>query len=129
MWFVVRSRYKQNAEEEKASLYHAARESRNSSNNISSLKIGGLVVKDKNLIEDEVVRFFGALFNGHHNADLVNTGVPFVPDSSHMSDFLEGLSSMDNDVSDKLHEDASGDEIDDIIKQCDNNKAPGLDGL
>ena len=31
--------------------------------------------------------------------------------------------------SEKLHEDAAFEEIDDIIKQCDNNKAPGLDGL
>ena len=129
MGFVVRSRYKQNAEEEKASLFHAAREARNSSNNISSLKIGGQVVKDNCLIEDEVINFFGALFNGHHNSDLVNTGLPFVPNNSHMAEFLDGLSSMDNDVSEKLHEDVTIDEVDDIIKNCDNNKAPGLDGL
>ena len=129
MGFIVRSRYKQNAEEEKASLYHAAREAKNSSNNMSSLKIGGQVVQDKSVIEDEVINFFGALFNGHHNSNLVDTGQAFVPDNSHLSDFLDSLSSMDDMSSEKLHEDAAFEEIDDIIKQCDNNKAPGLDGL
>ena len=129
MGFVVRSRYKQNAEEEKASLFHAAKESKNISNNISKLKIGGQVVSDNSLIEEEVVGFFGALFNGHHNTDLINTGQPFVPDNSHMGDFMQGLSSMDNEASEKLHEDILSDEIDDIIKLCENNKAPGLDGL
>ena len=56
MGFIVRSRYKQNAEEEKASLYHAAREAKNCSDNMSSLKIGGklsrisLLLKMKSLI-------------------------------------------------------------------------------
>ena len=59
MGFVVRSRFKQNAEEEKASLYHAAKEVRNSSHNINRLKIGGLIVKDPRVVEDEVVTFFG----------------------------------------------------------------------
>ena len=36
---------------------------------------------------------------------------------------------MENDVSEELHEDMEIDEIEDIIKHCDNNKAPGLDGL
>ena len=47
MGLLIRSKYNQNAEEEKASLYHAARESKNSRNNIESLKINGVIVKDK----------------------------------------------------------------------------------
>ena len=99
MGFVVRSRFKQNAEEEKASLYHAAKENRNSSNSVTSLKIAGQVVKNSNQIEEEVIHFYGALFNGHHNADLVDTGVPFVPNDSFLAEFLQGLSSMDDAVS------------------------------
>ena len=104
MGFVVRSRFKQNAEEEKASLYHAAKE-RTISSNINSLKIGGQVVTRKEDIEDEVINFFGALLNGHHDSNLVNTGVPFEPDNTFLGEFLDGLSSMDNDVSEKLHND------------------------
>ena len=129
MGFVVRSRFKQNAEEEKASLYHAAKEVKNSSHNISSLKIGGRIVKDKSIIEDKVVNFFGALLNGHHDTNLVDTGVPFAPDNTCLAEFLQGLSSLDDVQSDQLHEDVDMDELDDIIKNCENNKAPGLDGL
>ena len=46
-----------------------------------------------------------------------------------MANFMQGLSSMDNEASEKLHEDILSDEIDDIIKLSENNKAPGLDGL
>ena len=46
-----------------------------------SLKIGGQVVQDSSLIEEEVINFFGALFNGHHNSDLVDTGQAFIPDN------------------------------------------------
>ena len=60
---------------------------------------------------------------------LVNTGVHFVPNDSFLEEFSQGLSSMDNAVSDELHEDNAIDEIDYIIKYCDNNNAPGLDGL
>jgi exonuclease III len=53
---VVRSRFQTNSEEERASLFHAARELKNSKNNLSSLKIGGTNVKDEGIIEAEVVR-------------------------------------------------------------------------
>ena len=55
MGIVIRSRFKQNAEDERASLYHAAREAKNGKNNIGSLKIDGKVVKDRGLIEKEVL--------------------------------------------------------------------------
>ena len=126
---VIRSRFQQNSGEEKASLFHAARELRNSKNNLSSLKIGNATVKDEGIIEDEVIGFFGALLNGHHNTDLEDTGIPFVPNNEYLGDFLEGLGQLNNVDRDKLHEDISFDELEDVIKHCDNNKSPGLDGL
>ena len=39
MGYKVRSRFNQNAEDEKASLYHAAKELSNQKNNVSSLKL------------------------------------------------------------------------------------------
>ena len=129
MGIVIRSRYKQNAEDERASLYHAAREAKNGKNNIGSLKIDGKVVKDRGLIETEVLKYFGALFNGHHNVDLVDTGIPFVPDDQYLRDFLEGLGSLSDADSDNLHKDIVKEEMDEVIKNCDNNKSPGLDGL
>ena len=38
MGVVIRSRFKQNSEDEKASLYHAARKSKNDKNNVNTLK-------------------------------------------------------------------------------------------
>ena len=125
MGVIVRSRFKQNAEEEKASLYHAAREVKNSKNNIYSLKIDGKVVKDAMVIEDEVLHYFGALFN----VQLENTGVPFIPDNSCLDEFLTGLGVLSDEDRDSMHEDVSVDELEEIIKDSDNDKSPGLDGL
>ena len=77
----------------------------------------------KDGIEKEVIDFFGALLNGHHNSDLINTGASFVPDNTFLAEFLEGLSSMDNGESEKLHEDIDIDEIDVIVKACENNQS------
>ena len=126
---IIRSRFKQNTEDEKASLYHAAREAKNDRNNVTSLRVDGKVIKDQQKIEEVVINFFGALFNGHHNADLVDTGVAFVPDNSFLGDFLENLGELSDTDRDKLHVDIAIEELDDVIKNCDNNKSPGLDGL
>ena len=96
---------------------------------MSSLKTGNATVKDEGIIEAEVIGLFGALFNGHHNVDLEDTGVSFVPNNEHLGNFLEGLGQLNNVDRDKLHEDISLDELEDMIKQCDNNKSPGLDGI
>ena len=129
MGVVIRSRFKQNSEEEKASLFHAAREAKNDKNNVSSLKIGGVNVKDQRKIEEEVLKFFGALFNGHHDINLVDTGVPFVPDNKYLDEFLDGLGTLSDSDRDKLHVDISIEELSEVIKKSENNKSPGLDGL
>ena len=126
---VIRSRFKQNSEDEKASLYHAAREVKNDKNNVHALKVDGIVIRDKVKIEEEVLKFFGALFNGHHNVDLVDTGVSFVPDNRFLGEFLEDLGKLSDLDRDKLHEDISYEDLSEIVKNCENNKSPGLDGL
>ena len=50
--YIIRSRFSQNAEEEKASVYHAAKEIMNDKNNISQLKLDGNIVNDVTIIED-----------------------------------------------------------------------------
>ena len=129
MGFVVRSRFKQNAEEEQASVYHAAREVKNDKNNLNSIKIAGKVVKDRQVIEDEILKYFGALFNGHHDVNLVDTGVSFIPDNQYLGDFLEGLGSLNDNDSDVMHKNIDMEELDEVVKNCENNKSPGLDGL
>ena len=131
MGFVVRSRFKENSESEVASLFHVNREKKNSSrNNLESLKIGNVVTSDKLNIEAKVLEYFGALFNGHHNANLEDTGQPFVPDNSGLADFLVDLGKLSPASQDKLVKDLSFEEVEYIIKhECENNKSPGLDGI
>ena len=130
MGITVRSRFKNSTKDETASLYHAAREAKNNKNNLSSLKINGRVVTDISLIETEVISFFNALFNGHHNVNLSDTGAPFVPNNGCLDELLEGLGAINDGDSENIHKDISEQEIiGEVIKDCDNNKAPGCDGL
>ena len=77
-----------------ASLFHAGKESKNTKNNISSLKKQDEVVRDPADIEKEILDYFGALFNGYHDVNLHNRGVSFVPDNSHLDEMLHDLVSM-----------------------------------
>ena len=129
MGFLVRSRYKQNAEEENASMFHAAREIKNDKNNINELKINGIKVDDHGILEQTVKNYFGALFNGHHNSKLEDTGSPFIPDDSHLADFLTGIGTLSEEESKAMETPIEMEELDFIIKKCKRNKSPGLDGL
>ena len=129
MGLIIRSRFKQNVEEEKASLYHASKELKNHGNGMFKLKIGNVVTEDESKIENEVVSYFGALFNGHHDKSLNDTGTPFVPDNSDLPIFLQGLQCMSRESSIRIEDDISIDDLDFVIKNCGYNKAPGLDGL
>jgi hypothetical protein len=99
---MIRSRFKQNQEEERGSLFHAARELKNSKNNLNSLKIGGMIEKDKAKIEEEVLNYFGALFNGRHNKELIDSGVSFVPDYTQLSEILTGVGKLTNQQKEEL---------------------------
>ena len=61
--------------------------------------------------------------------DLIDTGLPFVPDDHHLGEFLEGLGSLSDADSEELHKDIAKEEMEEVIKNCENNKSPGLDGL
>ena len=72
--YVVRCRYQNSASEETASIFPANKEMKNAAkNNIKSLKVGNMVSEDEVTIEEEITKFFHALFNGHHNTSLEDT--------------------------------------------------------
>ena len=128
--YIIRSRFKNNASDEMASLYHANQEIKNGKkNSLKKLKINGINEMDPTIIEDKVVGFFNALFNGHHNADLVDTGSPFKPDFNGLDSYLQGLGSLPDSDRDDLEEKIDMEELRHIVGSCDNNKSPGLDGL
>ena len=81
------------------------------------------------MIEGEVIKFFNALFNGHHGPDLQDTGVPFVPDWSNLDTLLEDVGNVSDSEKDQLVSDINKDELDFIVKSCPTMKSPGLDGL
>ena len=128
--YVVRSRFKNNISEEAASLFHANKEVKNAkNNNINSLKINDNVITNQEVIEEEVNKFFHALFNGYHDENLVNTGKTFQADNSNLDFFLKDLASLSDSAREGLVKDMTMDELEKIVKGCDRNKSPGLDGL
>ena len=95
MGFSIRSRFKENAETEKASLFHLNRENKNFlKNNLGQLKIDDKITDSKDKIEENVLKYYGALFNGHQSKDLIDTGQPFVANESHLRDILSGLGKL-----------------------------------
>ena len=124
MGITIRSRYQQSSEEERGSLFHAARELKNARNNINELKINDIVESNDKVIEASVTSFFGALFNGFHDTALQNTGSSFLPDYSDLPEFLNGLGEMSNMDSNKMIEAITDDELENVIKNCQNNKSP-----
>ena len=95
MGFVVCSRFKENLESETASLFYLNKENKIfGRSSLQNLKIGDNVTSDKKIIESEVLKYFGALFNGHHDRAGLDTGQPFVPDFSDLPAFLQGLGSL-----------------------------------
>ena len=125
----VRSKHGQDLECERASLFHAAREFKNHKNVATGMKINKQIVTDKKIIEEEVVNFFTALFNGHHGKDLKDTGVPFVPDWSGLNPFLEDLGRISDVEREEIIQDIEQDEVHEILDDCPNMKSPGMDGL
>ena len=131
MGVIVRSRHKEHVETEKASLFFLNRENKNyKKGSLSDLKIDDTETSDKTKIEKEVLKYFGALFNGHHDRQGKDTGQPFIPDYSGLPVFLEDLAGLSQESQDNLTKPLVYKNIKNIIfKECDHNKSPGLDGL
>ena len=130
MGFMVRSRFKQNVEEEKASLFHSNRKKKNAQkNNHEHLKINRIIENDKAKIEKEIIDFFFPLFNGYHGPNGINTGKTFVQDRTLLDDFLAPLGKLSADARENLEAPLSMKELEEIVKELPNNKSPGLDGL
>jgi hypothetical protein len=72
-----------------------------------------------------VLKYFGALFNGTHNKELVDSGVPFAPDYGNMDDILKGLGKLSDQEKENLTKGFTKDELDWVLKDTDSNKSPG----
>ena len=135
---IIRSRQKQNAEEEAASLYHLCKINKS---DLTSMKVavGGVVgyspgldmevTKDPERIKKETVHFMDALLNGRQDQNLQDTGVSFQPDYSDLDYFLSNLSQLTQESQNSLEMPLTLDEVSEVVKSCQNGKSPGLDGL
>ena len=130
MGFMVRSRFKENHEVERASLYHINREKKNAqSGNLDKLFINGKIETSRDKVEDNVTNFFGNLFAGKHGKNGVLTDKPFVPDFEHLEEFLEGLGKLAPESRDAVEKPINKLELEIALERASNNKSPGLDGL
>ena len=130
MGFVIRSRFQENIEAEKASIYHMNREKKNAkAGNLEQLMIGGVMVEDKQRIENHVTRFYTKLFHGYHGPNGKLMGEPFEPDFGELDQFLRDLPKLSAVSRDKMTRPVSLAELEFVLKKASNNKSPGLDGL
>ena len=122
----VRSRFKENMEKEKGSLFHLAREKKKAQeNNVEKLLIGGVEERDADLCEQEILGFFEPLLNGRQGRVQ-----PFQMDENLVETFIPArlgrLDEIDRENLDLLF---SMEELEMVICNLPNNKSPGLDGL
>ena len=69
------------------------------------------------------------MLNGNHDKDLQDTGQTFQPSLEHVSEFLAGLPTLSQQSSEELVAPLQKEELKDALKQSQNGKSPGLDGL
>ena len=134
--YKLRSRDSSHAEDERGSLYHVAREARHGrAGSLLALCRGESVTRDSEEIENSIVDFFTALFNGQHRTvpgsdEPIDTGVGFTPDRSREGEFLsDRLGKVKPELFDSLLKEFTVEELKLALKSCARERSPGLDGL
>ena len=139
---LIRSRYKESAENEKASLYYLNREvKKGNKSRLNKLaknvtvktndgeKTKRIILSNQEDIEKEVTKYFTKLFHGYHTANGKVGDQPFQPNFSEIDYFLHGLGQLNDHDSDALTRDITLEEVQWAVKESAGNKSPGLDGL
>ena len=130
MGFIIRSRFKENSEVEKASLFHSNREKKFAQvGNLEKLFINGKVETDKKNVEKVVTQFFGNLLSGKHGPNGVEQEHAFEPDFGDLHEFLEDLAQLSPESRAAVEEPVNIHELEIVLEQSDNNRSPGEDGL
>jgi hypothetical protein len=123
---MVRSRFKENLEKEKACLFHLAREKKKGTeNSIEKLLLHGQEVNDPVQCEREVIGFYEPLFNGRQGRPQ-----PFIMDEGVLQEFLtDRVGKLQDHDRDALDQPFTEEELEVCIKSLPNNKSPGLCGM
>ena len=136
----IRSRCKQEVEEERASLYHVGKELGSDGRScLTKLKVEEtdgegqvreVITDDEAKIEEALVNFHEALFNGRLDSTLKDTGVQKVPQMHlHHTEFLQGLDKLSQQTRKKLEERLTYDEVKINLMEMECGRSPGEDGL
>ena len=122
----IRSRFQENVENERGSLYHLAREKKNGEkNNLEVMNIDGKEVSDQLKIQENVLGYFNKLFNGK-----LDRTQDFVMEVEKLPELLnENLGKISDADKEMFCEPFSMAELEFVVKRLPNNKSPGLDGL
>ena len=85
-------------------------------------------------VEEEVLSYVEALFQGCHAATPArpephDSGQPFVPDFTHLPEFLQDIKDMDRFQSETMDLLINLPELQQAVAKVALEKAPGMDGL
>ena len=121
------------AAEEAPSIFHASMEGR--SNGLAAIKTReGRILREPREVEEEVLAYFEALFQGRHAAaadrpEPFDSGRPFTPNLEKAAAFLQGLPALTLQQSQELEEPFRLEELVMAVEGAAAAKSPGLDGL
>ena len=123
-------------DQERPGAAHAAEEGRfGPSPGLRSLRAAdGTLLHDPGAVEEEVARYFSALFNGRHAAtagaaEPVDSGTAFQPDEACIPEFLRDLHTLSQEDAERLERPFSLFELQAAVESAAAAKSPGLDGL
>ena len=131
----IRSRFQENAEQERGSLFHMNREIKKAKeNNVEKLMIGPegrqVIETDPNKCKEEAEQFFGALFSGRVGVKGEVLDHPFEMNEEFLNYFLnDNLAKLSDEDKEALERPFNEDELKLCIKNLPRNKTPGLDGI
>ena len=131
---VIRSKVRENIDDERLSLFHLNREMKKGKKSSLS-KLCKTVNKKRIIMEDQeeihgmAVNFFSSLFQGYHTTNGEIRDFPFSPSFERLDFFLKGLGSLSTMEAEGMIEEITLEEVEDVVKNSSNNKSPGLDGL
>ena len=132
---VIRSKGREYIDEEKGSIFHLEKILKQAKeNNLSKLKVNGVESENHDEIEQEVLGFYKALFNGHHRSvgDSLkpqDTGQPFQEDLTYLDQFLDHVPVLTPQHREALARPIQLMEIVEALKTSAKHRSPGLDGL
>ena len=124
------------AEGETPSLFQAAMEGRHGpSPGLTAIRTAdGQVLREPDAVQQEILSYFEALFQGRHQASAdrpepFDSGTSFTPDLNIATTFLSDLPSLSPEQSESLEKPFDLQELEEAVEAAAASKSPGLDGL